>query len=100
MESFGIFHPPIHNMGGQYRDIHIRDVSHILDENTLWQTLKLQGPLYRHHSEGAHVHILDLGKYKGQIIWGWWECWDLSITTERSDIGPHPPTHVHSEREW
>lgn len=49
-------------MGGQYKEIHIEDVSHILDENTQWRILKLQGPLYMHHSEGVHVHILDLGK--------------------------------------
>lgn len=46
------------------------------------------------------VHILDAGKFKGQINWVQWKCWDLSIATERSDTGPHPPTHFHGGREW
>lgn len=97
MESLGIFSPN-HSMGGQRRGIHIKDVSPILAEKTQWHTLKLQDPLYMHHSEGcAHSW---LGHIQGSGYLRTVEMLRFKHPTERSDIGPHPPTYFQSGRKW
>lgn len=97
MESFGIFSPN-HNMGGWHRGIHIKNVSCILAENTQWNTLKLQDPLYMHHSEGyAHSWLRQI---QGSDYLRSVEMLRFKQLTERSDIGPYPPTHFHSGRKW
>lgn len=54
MESFGNFSLPQYNMAvASTGETHIKDVSHILAEDTQWHFLKLQDPLYMRHSEGC-----------------------------------------------
>lgn len=65
MESFGNFSLPQYNMAvASTGETHIKDVSHILAEDTQWHILKLQDPLYMHHSEGcAHFRQIQGSDY-------------------------------------
>lgn len=90
------FSPQSQNGCGQYQGIHIRESSRVLAVCTQWELGN--NKVHCTCSTLKGLCTSSFSQIQGSNYWGHWACWQVSVATERSDVGPYPSTHFHGGR--